>query len=1060
MEDPANAGFWLSPQQKHVWALQQSSGARRSVYLNVVEGLESVATIPLAIQHVVARHEILRTVYVRQPGMMFPFQAPIASVAPDFESIDLSGLSATEQESTLNELFRAEQLRESLPERSPILTAKLVTLGPGRVALLLSLPAVSGDARSLRTLADEILQFSTKATTTAEVEPLRYVQFSQWQNDLLDGDDESASNGREFWARLAGLDSVLVIPNERKSAGIFLPQLFSFTVDSATLRNVESLSSALKASTAEILLAAWQSLLWRLTGQTPFSIGVVFEGREYAELQGLIGLVAKTIPIGARFDGDYRFREVAEQGHTSVAEAAEWQECYRPGSGFAAGPPVSFEFIPKPTSSTASPVSVSEQRVFDWHDAYKLKLSALESGDDLTLELHFDESRFDLKFVERLAGYFQRLLTASVADPERQISRLPLLDEVENRQLVIDWNQTSTVYPHEKCLHQLFEAQAIMTTDRPAVRFSETVLNYRELNERANRLAHFLRASGVHAGSLVGLCVERSAEMLVALLAILKAGGAYVPLNPDNPRPRLMHQLSALVALITEGQLSDRIPPFAGKAICLDRDQHLWSELSSENMECTTTPESGAYVIYTSGSTGVPKGVAVRHRNLVNYSYFITQRLRLDRYPAGLNFATVSTIAADLGNTCIFPALISGGCVHVISYDDSTDPQRFVDYMTQHPIDVLKIVPSHLQALLQSAHAKQILPRRVLILGGEALTVSLAEKIESLGATCEVFNHYGPTETTVGSLTLRLADFDWKSSTATTIPIGRPIANTQVYVLDGLLQPVPTGAVGELYIAGDGVSAGYLDQPDRTKERFLPNPFTADSGSKMYRTGDLARYLPAGEVEFLGRSDDQIKIRGFRIELGEIESILLQRAGIKQTVVMAKDDERGDKRLVAYVVGDRDVAAEDIRTYLKAELPDFMVPSAIVVLPKIPLTSNGKIDRQALPEPEAVATRVFIAPKTETEVAVSKIFAEVLRRDSVSTDDNFFDLGGHSLLATQVVSRIREHFRIELPIRALFENPTIDRLAGTIANSDQPLQPANQSRIVRVSRDAYRAGRT
>ncbi len=1059
MENPAAAGFWLSPQQKHVWTLQQSVGGQRSVCLDVIEGLKSVATIPFALPQVLAQHEILRTVYVRQPGMVFPFQVPLASVMPDFEAIDLSGLSATEQEAALNELFQTEQLRESIPDQSPILTAKLLTLGTSRVALLLSLPAMAGDGRSLRILADEILQFSTEATTTTtEVEPLPYVQFSQWQNDLLNGDDENAVNGREFWARHSGLDSALVIPNERKSEGRFSPQVVSCTVDSATFRNVESLATALKTSKAAILLAGWQSLLRRLTGQTLFSTGVVFEGREYDELQGLVGLVAKTIPIGARFDGDYRFREVAEQVHSSVGEAAEWQECYLPGSGFAAGPTVSFEFVPKRSSSTARSFSISRQRVYDGHDAYKLKLLALEVGDALTLEFHLDESRFELKFVERLAGYFQRLLTASMADPEMRVSRLPLLDEVENRQLIIDWNQTATAYPRENCFHELFEAQVLLTPDRPAVRFRENVLNYGELNDRANQLARFLRASGVDSGSLVGLCVERSVEMVVALLAILKAGGAYVPLNPENPRPRLTHQLSGLVALVTEEHLLGRVPPFAGKMICLDRDQHLWSGLSREDMECITTPESGAYVIYTSGSTGVPKGVTVRHRNLVNYSHFITQRLRLDQYPAGLNFATVSTISADLGNTCIFPALISGGCVHVITYDDSTDPQRFADYATLHPIDVLKIVPSHLQMLLQSASAKQVLPRKVLILGGEALTANLVQKIESLAATCEVFNHYGPTETTVGSLTLRLADFNWKRSTTATIPIGRPIANTQVYVLDEWLQPVPTGAVGELYIGGDGVSAGYLDQPDRTEERFLPNPFAA--GSKIYRTGDLARYLPGGEVEFLGRSDDQIKIRGFRIELGEIESVLLQRTDVKQAVVMAKDDKLGDKRLVAYVVADRAVTAEEIRTDLKAELPDFMVPSAIVLLTKIPLTPNGKIDRQALPEPEAVETRVFVAPKTEAEVAVSKIFAEVLRRDRVSTDDNFFDLGGHSLLATQVVSRIREHFRIELPIRALFENPTIDRLAGAIANSNQPHQPANESPIVRVPREAYRAGRT
>ena len=494
--------------------------------------------------------------------------------------------------------------------------------------------------------------------------------------------------------------------------------------------------------------------------------------------------------------------------------------------------------------------------------------------------------------------------------------------------------------------------------------------------------------------------------------------------------------------------------------ICLDRDQHLWSDLPRETVEAGATPDSIAYVIYTSGSTGVPRGVAVRHRNLVNYSCFIAQMLRVEVHPDGLNFATVSTIGADLGNTCIFPAWISGGCVHVIGYDESTDPERFTRYARQHPIDVLKIVPSHLQALLQSASASQILPLKYLILGGEALNFSLLDKIQSLGSSCEVINHYGPTETTVGSLTLQIANFDSPKSIASSVPIGRPIANNQVYILDGLLQPVPTGVVGELYIAGDGVSAGYLNLPDQTAERFLPNPFVTGPDAKMYRTGDLARYLPGGEIEFLGRSDDQVKIRGFRIELGEIESVLQRHPGVRQGVIMARDDERGEKRLVAYVTADRHVSIDDLRLYLKAELPDYMVPSAIVLLPKIPLTANGKIDRQNLPEPETIETKVFVAPKTETEIIVSRIFADILHRDCISIDDNFFDLGGHSLLATQVVSRIREQFRIELPIRALFENPTINGLASTIANSEAIIEPSQASRIVPVSRDAYRASRS
>ena len=1060
MDNPGNAGFWLSPQQKHVWSLQQAYGVHRSVSLSVIEGFQAGARIPDALQHMVTRHEILRTRFVRQPGMVFPFQVIDARADTVFETTDLSHLSGTDQGSALAELFRAEQFRESVPELSSTLVAKLVNLGAARSALLLSLPSMAADSRSLRILVKEILQFSAGENADADDEPLRYVQFSQWQNDLLTGDDENASKGRDFWTRYGNTDSALSIPNERRSTGSFSKRVFERKVDSAILRNIEAHGTALKASRAEILLAAWQCLLWRLTGQSRFSTGVVFEGREYDELAELVGLVAKTIPIPARFDADYRFREVVEHTHNSVADVAEWQEYYLPGSGFSAGPPVSFEYLSSPVLRAASAVSISRRYTCDWHDAYKLKLLVLEEGDGLTLEFHFDESRFELDFVERLAGYFRRLLAAAILDPEALVARLPLLDEVEYRRLVFDWNQTYTEYPHEKCFHELFEEQALLTPERPAVRFGEYVVKYRQLNERANQLAHFLRVSGVRADSLVGLCVDRSAEMMVGLLAILKAGGAYVPLNPDNPRPRISHQLSGVLALITEEKLLDRIPSsFVGNVVCLDRDQHQWAELARDGVKCAATPDSIAYVIYTSGSTGVPKGVAVRHRNLVNYSYFITQRLQLEQYSQGLNFATVSTIGADLGNTCIFPALISGGCVHVIGYDDSTDPQRFAHYAIQHPIDVLKIVPSHLQALLHSSYANRILPRKFLILGGETLNTQLVEKIESLGANCSILNHYGPTETTIGSMTLRLADFDWKSSTATSIPIGRPIANTQVYLLDRILQPVPTGAVGELYIAGDGVTAGYLNQPDRTAERFLQNPFAADPEAKMYRTGDLARHLSGGEIEFLGRSDDQIKIRGFRIELGEIESVLLRFPGVKQSVVLAKDDERGEKRLIAYIVADRDVTVDGLRIHLKAELPDFMVPSAIVLLPKIPLTSNGKIDRQALPEPEAIEIKAFVAPKTETEVIVSKIFAEVLRLDRISTDDNFFDLGGHSLLATQVVSRIREQFRVELPIRALFETPTVSGLATGIVNSES-LPASQEPTIMRVSREAYRVNRS
>ena len=428
-----------------------------------------------------------------------------------------------------------------------------------------------------------------------------------------------------------------------------------------------------------------------------------------------------------------------------------------------------------------------------------------------------------------------------------------------------------------------------------------------------------------------------------------------------------------------------------------------------------------------------------------------------------------------MGNTCIYPSLISGGGLHIVGYDMATDPRKFAEYVSQYPIDVLKIVPSHLQALVQSDDAAKLLPRKYLIFGGETLTPKLLDRIESLNPSCEILNHYGPTETTVGSLTLKLKDYDYRKAGIASIPIGRPIANTQVYILDANLEPVPVGVTGELYIAGAGVTAGYLGQPEKTAERFVPNPFVSSNPNniteskmyptKMYRSGDLARYGEDGNIKFLGRGDDQVKIRGFRIELGEIEAVLSRHASVKQVVVLAREDERGDKRLLAYVVSGRDssskndISGEDLRAYLKQQLPDYMVPQAVVILAKLPLTANGKIDRQALPEPEqANQSKAYVAPKTPTEKAIAEIWAEVLRRDKdkISVDDNFFDLGGHSLLATQVISRVRERFSVEIPMRIMFDQPKVAGLADAVEQARENASNEEEMTIAAVVREAYR----
>jgi amino acid adenylation domain-containing protein len=524
-------------------------------------------------------------------------------------------------------------------------------------------------------------------------------------------------------------------------------------------------------------------------------------------------------------------------------------------------------------------------------------------------------------------------------------------------------------------------------------------------------------------------------------LGILKAGGAYVPLVPDNPKARLSHQLSETKSpvLITEVRFLKNLPEFSGQIICLDRDQELLSKEATDNPTHVNGPQDMAYVIYTSGSTGLPKGVAVRHSNLVNYTQFICRKLKADTAP--LNFATVSMLAADLGNTSIFPSLAAGGCLHVIAYETAMAGNLFADYVKRHPIDVLKITPSHLSSLLASGDAASLLPRRFLILGGEASSWDLVRGIAQTGK-CSVINHYGPTETTIGCCTFDVAENDVTPWPPATVPIGRPIANAQVYILDETMQPVPVGVPGELCIGGAGVAKGYLNQPQQTAEKFVADSFSKTAEARLYRSGDLARFLPDGNVEFMGRMDQQVKIRGFRVEPAEIENGLKQHNDVLQAIVIPQEDKSGDKRLVAYVVSKKRAApsAEELRSFLQTRLPEYMVPTAIVNLESLPLTRNGKVDVSALPSPDQVLVteRLFIAPRNPVEEQLAEIWREVLGVKQIGVQDNFFDVGGHSLLATQVISRVRSTFRVQLSLRSLFDSPTVAGLANEISQ----LQPA------------------
>jgi amino acid adenylation domain-containing protein len=659
----------------------------------------------------------------------------------------------------------------------------------------------------------------------------------------------------------------------------------------------------------------------------------------------------------------------------------------------------------------------------------------------LTVEIHYDTSVFQRENVKRIARHFEALVRSAVQNPEAPVSELEILSASERQQLLIAFNQTSAEYPKDKCIHDLFEEQVERTPEAVAVVFEDQQLTYAECNARANQLARVLRQRGVAPDVRVGLCVERSVEMLVGLLGILKAGGAYVPLNPEHPKARLSQQLADIGSpvLITQEKLLSQLPDFEGEFICLDRDQELFESEQKTNPERIAAPHHLVYVIYTSGSTGVPKGVAISHRSLVNYTNFICRKLQLDgsSNADGLHFATVSTIGADLGNTCIFPSLVSGGCLHIIDYAVAMDGGAFANYVAKHPVDVLKIVPSHLSALLASPKSRNILPRKYLILGGEVLSWELIKQVSEISGDCQVINHYGPTETTVGSLTFDLRENDVFAQ-ASTVPIGRPIANTEVYILDPHFKPMPIGVPGQLYISGVGLAQGYLNQPHQTAERFVPHPFSHEGSARLYKTGDLARYLPDGNVEFLGRTDHQVKIRGFRIELGEIEAVLKQHEAVRETVVLVREDEPGQERLVAYVVAHRKNAStvSELRSFLKEKLPEYMLPAAFVVLDGLPLTPNGKVDRKALPAPEDIRLELeatHVAPRTELEQNIAAVWQEALHVEKVGIHDSFFDLGGHSLLMVKVHNKLRGAMNKELSIIDMFRYPTVSSLASYLS---------------------------
>jgi amino acid adenylation domain-containing protein len=1021
MPQEATMSFRLSPQQDQLWLAEPEGPTGRSSGTVLLEGPLEPDRLRDALHRVVERHEILRTTFQRQTGMRTPLQVVQDVLPPLWEATD-------GQAAGRDELLAADARQSWDFEQGPLVRARLISLSPERHLFVLTVAAVCADSGSIATIVHELVQFYGGAPELAE-DPLQYADFAEWQNELLTADDEEAQAGKGFWEGDAG-GAIHALPFLQRTASAPPTEIVSVELDADALRRIDELAARYGVTGALLVGAAWHVLLGRLSGADEVVVAGTSGERRHAELEGAVGAFARPLPLRSRLAGNPTFTEVATQLRHASDLVARWQD-YAPPA-VAHDLPVGFSSTEPAESMRSGDVSFALQSVTGNEVQAPVVLDWTQVDGVQAARLRFDPEAFEHEQAERLAAYLAQLLSSLVAQPDARIDDLALLDADEVRRLTLEVNATaSPIAPGS--IHERFALSAARASERPAVVDGPSAMSYAELDARANQLAHRLRRAGVGPDVIVGLCTDRSVDMVVGLLGILKAGGAYLPLNFEHPAARLQHQLreTGAPALVTQQAALERLPAFEGEIVCLDRDRDSLDSEPTEAPDALGSPDDLVYVIYTSGSTGTPKGVGVTHANLANYVDAIVSRLSADTEP--LSFGMVTAISTDLGNTAVFPALCSGGTLVLVTPTVAADTAALTAFVKEHPIDVLKITPSHLNALLAAPDSAAVLPRRWLVAGGEALSWDLVERVRELGE-CRLLNHYGPTETTVGSCTLLVEDGPGPYALAT-VPIGRPLANTVCYVLDGQNRPVPEGVAGQLFVGGSGVARGYVGQPELTSERFVTDPF-AGAGARMYATGDLARRLPDGTIEFLGRADDQVKIRGFRIEPAEIETVLRAFPSVREAVVLAREDGRREHRLVAYVVGEG-VGVEELRRHVAEWVPEPMIPSAFVVLDDLPRTPSGKIDRLALPAPEDAETgpqRTYVAPRTPIEEAVAAIWREVLGVEKVGVDDDFFALGGHSLLATQIIAQIRSDLSVDLPLHSLFTSPTVAALSQQIVD--------------------------
>jgi amino acid adenylation domain-containing protein/FkbM family methyltransferase len=1064
---PRGGHIPLSFAQRRLWLLAQM-GVNEPYHIFAgwrLKGPLDRQALRRALDRIVARHEALRTTFVSIENEAEQRIAPQQESRFQLLESELPAQIGAQEE--LDRLIREEAAAGFDLARGPLIRGRLIRNEKEDHALLIAMHHIVADGISMAVFMKE-LSALYGAFTQGEKDPLpplevQYADYAIWQRKWMEG--EILRKQGEYWGKtLAGIPALLELPldHPRPEEQEYAGGRVRIVLDENLSRGLKELSKKHGTTLYITLMAGWATLLARLSGQEDIVIGSPVANRSRMELEKLIGFFVNTLALRIDVSGETSVAELLKQVKERSLAAQENQdipfeqvvEIVRPARNLAHTPlfQVMFAWQQIVTGGElALPGLELAPLISSAHVVTKfdLRLSLRDAGERIVGGLEYSTALFDESSIERYARCLRSILEAMVADSAQQVRALPLLTVAEQRQIVNERNATEASYPRELCVHERLEQVAANRPDAIAVVCEDTMLTYGELNRRANQLAHYLRKLGVKAEERVAICLDRRPEIVVGLLAVLKAGGAYVPLDPAYPAERLQYMVgdSAPLAILTQNPWSAL---FAGEhaPAVLDAaaDSPPWRdepETPPAQAHSGLSPESPAYVIYTSGSTGLSKGVAVEHRQLINYVTAIAQKLEAQE---GWSYGLVSTFAADLGNTVLFPSLLCGGRLHLIPSAESTDGDRFGAYLRNAGIDCLKITPSHFQALLgEEGHAERI-PRRCLVFGGESLALDLVARVRSLQPQCRIYNHYGPTECTVGALSQEVPPIE-ELAGRFTVPLGRPLANTKIYVLDSRSEVVPVGFVGEICIGGSGVARGYLNRADLTAERFVCDPLDRAPGARMYKTGDLGRLLEDGTIQFLGRNDFQVKIRGYRVELGEIEASLAEHEGVREAIVIAREDTPAEKRLVAYYVcTNSGVTTQQLRLYLGAKLPEYMVPAAYVRLEKLPLTPNGKIDRKALPAPDGAnsGARAHEEPVGDVETGIARIWMGVLGAERVGRYDNFFELGGNSLLVVRVIARMRKA-GWQADVHTVFMKPVLTELAAAVSHLSGGVQvPPNR----------------